>query len=112
MQWQTGHWTEEGRYLSNGREGEGREGEGKEGEGREVALQIFSSFSLLECRSDGDCGSYGVSHCGQRSRQRTETVPGLAATLDPWELLTELRHQLSLSKQQLNQLAVPPSWHA
>lgn len=90
MQWQTGHWTEEGRYpSSDGREGERREGEGREGEGREGALQVLSSFSLLECRSDGNCGSYGVSHCGQRSRQRTETVPGLAAALDPWEVLTE-----------------------
>lgn len=61
------------------------------GWGREVVLQVLSSFPLLECRSDGDCeSSHGVSHCGQRSRQRTETVPGLAATLDPWELLTEI----------------------
>lgn len=64
-------------------------GEGREGEGRVGALQVLYSFSLLECRSDGDCGSYRVSHHGQRSRQRTETVPVLAAVLDPWELLTE-----------------------
>lgn len=64
-------------------------GSGEESEGREGALQVLSSFSLVEGRSDGDCGSYGVSHRGQRSRQRTETVPGLAAALGPWELLTE-----------------------
>lgn len=48
----------------------------------------------------------GLPHCGQRSRQRTKAIPGLAAALGPWVLLTETPQSLSLSQQQLNQLAL------
>lgn len=68
------------------REGRVRGGRVK---GERVPFKYFPPSHCWNAEVMATVKAMGLSHCGQRSRQRTETVPGLAAALDPWEVLTE-----------------------